>query len=44
VAEGLGGGVKLGRGATIEGSAFPGAVFTLTVAQRAPLGVGDGSA
>ena len=43
VAEGLGGGVKLGRGATIEGTAFPGAVFTLTVAQRAPLGVGDGS-
>jgi signal transduction histidine kinase len=44
VAEGLGGGVTLGQGATVEGTPFPGAVFTLTVAQRAPLGVGDGSA
>lgn len=44
VAEGLGGGVTLGRGATIEGTSFPGAAFTLTVAQRAPLGVGDGHA
>jgi signal transduction histidine kinase len=43
VARGLGGDVRVTAGAAIAGQYFPGAIFWLTVAMRAPTVVLDGS-